>query len=86
MDGELTNDTAFCPVLPSDALETQARHFFEDLLGFCRQHQGPFRPFETGLLRQLFALGCLLARLFLASLHERWCYIVKSVDVIGKPV
>jgi len=71
MDGELTNDSVTCPVLASDTLEMQARDFFEDVLCSCRRHDGPFRPFETSLLRQLFARGCLLVRLFLASLHER---------------
>jgi hypothetical protein len=52
----------------------QARHAFEDLLRFCRQDDGLFRAFESSLLQRLFALGCVLVRLFLTSRQERFAW------------
>ena len=71
MEGKPTPHTARCPVPASTTVETDARQAFEDLLRFCRQEDGLFRSFETSLLQRLFALGCLLVRLFLAIRHEQ---------------
>jgi hypothetical protein len=71
MEGEPTKNTAGCPVPVSATLEDETRQTFEDLLRFCCQFKGRFRSFETTLLHRLFALGCLLVRLFLARCHER---------------
>ena len=71
MKDEHKPDQEICPVVLSATVATQARQAFEDVLQFCTQDDGPFRPFETNLLRRLFALGCLLVRLFLTSRHER---------------
>jgi len=74
MEGEPTTDRDDCPVHASATVESDARQAFEDLLGFCRQDDGRFRPFETTLLQRLFALGCLLVRLFLTIRHERFVW------------
>jgi hypothetical protein len=71
MEGEHKTDKPPCPVVVSATVETAARQAFESLLRFCTQDDGPFRPFETNLLARLFALGCLLVRLFLTIRHER---------------
>src|ERR1700679_1196800 len=63
-----------CPVVVVDTVTTQARQAFEELLLFCTQGDSLFRPFETNLLRRLFALGCLLVRLFLTSRHQRFVW------------
>jgi hypothetical protein len=55
----------------SAAVERQARLAFDDVVRFCSTSDGLFRTFEQSLLTQLFALGCLLVRLFLACRHER---------------
>jgi hypothetical protein len=65
-----TADQEGCPVLAS-AVETEARQCFEDLLSFCRGDNGTFRQFETSLWQRLFALGCLLVRLFL-TMRQEW--------------
>jgi hypothetical protein len=71
MKVEHKTDAVDCPVSTATAVETAARQAFDDLLRCCGQHQGTFRLFETTLLRQLFALGCLLVRLFLTRRHEQ---------------
>jgi hypothetical protein len=71
MEGEHKTDKDPCPVVVSATVETAARQAFEGLLRFCTQDDGPFRLFETNLLQRLFALGCLLVRLFLTIRHER---------------
>jgi hypothetical protein len=68
MEGEHKPVTEECPVV---AAECAARRVFEDVLGFCRQDESPFRWFETNLLKRLFVLGCLLVRLFLTSRRQR---------------
>jgi hypothetical protein len=68
-------DEADCPGVATTAVATQdARQAFEELLLFCTQDEGPFRPFEKNLLQRLFALGCLLVRLFLTSRQERFTW------------
>jgi len=51
--------------------EDKARQAFDEIVRFCRTCDSPFRAFEQNLLTRLFALGCLLVRLFLACRHER---------------
>jgi hypothetical protein len=75
MEGQHSADREFCPAFVSTTVESAARQAFEELLLFCVKHDGPFRPFETNLLQRLFALGCLLVRLFLASRHERLTWL-----------
>src|SRR5438552_3651821 len=70
MDGEPKQDTALRPASAA-AVAAQARQAFENLLCFCRQDGSTFRRFEASLLAQVFALGCLLVRLFLTARHER---------------
>jgi uncharacterized protein UPF0236 len=70
MDGEHKTDKDVCPDAAAIA-EAEARCAFEDLLCWCSQHDGTFRLFETSLLQRLFALGCVLVRLFLALRHAR---------------
>lgn len=75
MDGEHKPTSTTCPAdskSPSTStFENEARREFEDVVRFCRTDDGPFRGFEQSLLTRLFALGCLLVRLFLACRHER---------------
>jgi hypothetical protein len=75
MEGEHSANSETCPVVGSTTVETAARQAFEELLLFCAKHDGPFRPFETNLLQRLFALGCLLVRLFLAIRHQRLTWL-----------
>jgi len=71
MKGEPTKSVPCRPVVAPAIPEALARHSFEDLLGFCRHDGGTFRAFEANLLKQLFALGCLLVRVFLAARCQR---------------
>lgn len=71
MEGEHKTDQDGCPVSAAATVEQQARHAFDDLLRFCRTADGTFRQVEMSLRQLLFALGCLLVRLFLTSRHER---------------
>jgi hypothetical protein len=71
MRGKHKADRRGCPDLTAATAEREARQSFDDVLRLCRQDSGTFRSFETTLLQRLFALGCLLVRLFLASRHER---------------
>jgi hypothetical protein len=71
MEGEHKTDRDDCPDSAAATVEQQARTAFADLLRFCRADDGTFRLFETSLLQRLFALGCLLVRLFLTSRHAR---------------
>ena len=74
MDGKSNLPTAACPAeseRPSAAIATEARNAFDALVRFCGTDDGAFRLFEQALLAKLFALGCLLVRLFLAHRHER---------------
>ena len=71
MEGEHKTDRADCPVSTAQLVARESRQAFEDLLLFCEQDQDTFRRFEATLLSRLFALGCLLVRLFLACCHER---------------
>jgi hypothetical protein len=72
MEGKDKTDSDCCPVHDGAAAESAARQHFDDLVRFCRQDDGTFRSFEKSLLARLFALGCLLMRLFLACRHERF--------------
>ncbi|HEY2837927.1 MAG TPA: hypothetical protein VGJ26_02175 [Pirellulales bacterium] len=82
MDGEHKPTATTCPADSTPAatltFENHARQGFEDLVRFCRASNSPFRTFEQDLLTRLFALGCLLLRLFLACRHER-------LDVVPAP-
>jgi hypothetical protein len=71
MEGEHKTNGVDCPVSTASVLTRETRQAFDELLLFCEQDQGTFRRFETALLYRLFALGCLLVRLFLARCHER---------------
>ena len=71
MDGEHKDPAIVCPD-DSAATERDARRVFEDVLRFCSTNDDPFRSFERDLLQRLFALGCLLVRLFLTRRHERF--------------
>jgi hypothetical protein len=74
MVGQHKTDQQSCPDATSTMAETQARQAFEGLLALCRQDNGAFRRFETNLLQRLFALACLLVRLFLTIRHERFLW------------
>ncbi len=56
----------------STAVEAEVRRAVDDLIRFCSTSDSSFRAFEQTLLTRLFALGCLLVRLFLRHCHERW--------------
>ena len=71
MEGEHRTNEDGCPVRVTGIVEQEARQSFEELLRWCGQHDGSFRPFEVTLLQRLFALGCVLVRLFLTIRHER---------------
>ncbi len=74
MDGEHKPTATTCPddsITESTTTEATARRAFEDIVQFCRTSNDPFRSFERNLLTQLFGLGCLFMRLFLACRHER---------------
>ncbi|OWK34534.1 hypothetical protein [Fimbriiglobus ruber] len=55
----------------SAGVEREARRAFDEVVRFCSASDSLFRAFEQNLLTRLFALGCLLTRLFLACRHER---------------
>jgi hypothetical protein len=55
----------------SAAVERETRRAFDEVVRFCSTSDSPFRAFEQSLLTRLFALGCLLVRLFLTCRHER---------------
>ena len=75
MDGEHKPTATGRPVdsnaPTTTAIEHKTRQLFDEIVRFCRTNDEPFRPFERNLLTRLFALGCLLVRLFLACRHER---------------
>ena len=71
MDGEHKDPAIACPG-DSATTERDARRAFDEVLRFCSTNDGPFRSFERDLLQRLFALGCLLVRLFLTRRHERF--------------
>jgi hypothetical protein len=73
MDGEHKADASARPddSCDSAAFEREARRAFDEVVRFCSTSDSPFRGFEQSLLTRLFALGCLLARLFLACCHQR---------------
>jgi hypothetical protein len=71
MDGEHKQPATPCPD-DSTAAEREVRRVFEEVLQFCSTSDDQFRSFERSLLQKLFALGCLLVRLFLARRHERF--------------
>jgi hypothetical protein len=73
MDGEHKECVTPRPDDSSDstAVEREVRRAFDDVVRFCSTSDSPFRAFEQNLLTRLFALGCLLVRLFLACRHER---------------
>lgn len=73
MHNELKDHAHTCPDESFDSAncERDARRTFDDLVLFCSNCDSTFRSFEADLLRRLFALGCLLVRLFLARRHER---------------
>jgi hypothetical protein len=54
-----------------ESVTAEARRAFEALLGFCQEHDGTFWEAEKGLMPRVFALGCILVRLLLASRHLR---------------
>jgi hypothetical protein len=74
MEVQHKTDEPGCPVVATTTVATQARQAFEELLLFCTQDDGPFRPFEKKLLQLLFALGCVLVRLCLTSRHQRFAW------------
>lgn len=73
MDGKHKQSTTICPddSCDSKTRECAARQYFEEVAKYCMSCTSSFRLFELELLRQLFVLGCLLTRLFLAVRHER---------------
>jgi hypothetical protein len=71
MKGEHKTDRDDRPGSPAATAESEARQCFDDLLHWCSQADGPFRPFESNLFQRLLALGCLLIRLFLLIRHAR---------------
>ena len=70
MEGEHKTDREDCPDVVA-TVKAEARQSFEGLLEWSCQEDGPFRPFEANLLRRLFALGCVMVRLFLAARQAR---------------
>jgi hypothetical protein len=70
MDGQPTSATKPCPDTV-ESVTAEARQAFEALLGFCQEHDGTFWEAEKSLLSRVFALGCILVRLLLASRHRR---------------
>jgi hypothetical protein len=81
MDGEHKDYRTLRPDDSSDSVvvEREARRAFDEVVRFCSTSDSLFRAFEQSLLRQLFALGCLLVRLFLACRHER----LKAMPPLG---
>jgi hypothetical protein len=59
------------PAPDAATAESDARRYFETLILSARQADGTFATVEKSLLTQLFALGCLLLKLFLCVRHER---------------
>jgi hypothetical protein len=84
MDGEHKAPATRCPDDPTPA-EREARRAFEDVVQFCSTSTDPFRSFEADLLKRLFALGCLLVRLFLTRRHERFARGMPSSHRLGNP-
>lgn len=85
MDGEHKAPATRCPD-DSTTAERDARHAFDEVLQFCSTSPHLFRSFETDLLKRLFALGCLLVRLFLIRRHERFQRTPPSSHRLGNPV
>ena len=74
MDEKLKPTPLACPdesTSLSATIETQLRDAFDALVQFCRTSDTGFRSFERNLLTRLFAVGCLLVRLFLTHRHEQ---------------
>ena len=84
MDGEHKAPATRCPD-DSTAVERDARRVFDQVVQFCSTSTNPFRSFEADLLKQLFALGCLLVRLFLTRRHERFQGTLPSSHRLGNP-
>ena len=70
MNGQPTSATKLCPDTV-ESVTAEAREAFEALLSFCLEHDGTFWDGEKCLLSRVFALGCILVRLLLASRHLR---------------
>ena len=88
MDGEHKLPATPCPGDSTGdpvALERDARRVLEEVVQFCSTNDSPFRLFERDLLQRLFALGCLLVRLFLAQRHERLDRTPPSGFRLGNP-
>lgn len=81
MDGEHKDCRTPRPDDSSDSVvvEREARRAFDEVVLFCSSSDSLFRAFEQSLLTRLFALGCLLVRLFLACRHER----LKAMPPLG---
>jgi hypothetical protein len=84
MDVELKSPATRCPV-DSATVERDARRVFDDVLQFCSTCTSPFRLFEAELLQRIFALGCVLVRLFLTRRHERFTRTPPSSHRLGNP-
>jgi len=84
MDGEHKAPATRCPD-DSTTVERDARRLFDDVVHFCSTSTTPFRAFEADLIQHLFALGCLLVRLFLTRRHERFQRTPPSTHRLGDP-
>ena len=88
MDGEHKAPATPCPddsSVDSTTAEREARRVFDELVQFCGTSSSRFRAFEADLYRRLFALGCLLVRLFLTRRHERFTRLPPSSHRLGNP-
>ena len=88
MDGEHNTPATPCPdhvSIAATIAERDARRVFDEAVQFCSTCTGSFRLFEAELLRRLFALGCLLVRLFLTRRQERFTRTPPSSHRLGHP-
>lgn len=70
MQSQPNTSTQNCPPT-AKAVLADACKLFKEILHFCQSSDHTFKQVETELLKRLFALGCCLLRLFLASRHDR---------------
>ena len=70
MDGQTTSAAKPCPDTV-ESVTAEARQAFEALLSFCQEHDGTFWEGKKCLLSRVFAPGCILVRILLASRHLR---------------
>jgi hypothetical protein len=88
MDGEHKAPSTPCPddsTVDSTNAEDAARRVFEEVVQFCSTTNCSFRSFEADLLKRLFALGCLLVRLFLTCRHARFRRVPPASHRLGDP-